>query len=345
MIGSDPGPFRRPRPPAFTARYGPWAGPGFNRVVIQPRTRPMPERHSSDFRPVPEPSRGVGGVLLVLAILAGAAGFAWWHWFRPPVAPVDATPPAASAPDQPAAEAPPPAPEQAVGPQNPIDTLAPPEAALPRLNDADARVTTALGELLGGAKSLSFLQLDGFVRRLVATVDNLVRPQAAARMWPVQPTPGRFTVAGGTGSTGGAPTTIDASNAARYGAFVGFAETVNVERAAALYARLYPLFQEAYEELGYPGRYFNDRLIAVLDHLLQAPEPEGPVAVTLVEVKGEYATPRPWTRYEFVDPELESLSSGQKLMVRMGVANERRLKARLAAFRERIATGAVATRR
>ena len=82
-----------------------------------------------------------------------------------------------------------------------------------------------------------------------------------------------------------------------------------------------------------------------IDHLLQAPEPEGPVAVTLVEVKGEYATPRPWTRYDFVYPELESLSSGQKLMVRMGVANERRLKARLAAFRERIATGAVATRR
>ena len=302
----------------------------------------MPERHSSDFRPVPEPSRGVGGVLLVLAILAGAAGFAWWHWFRPPVVPVDATPSAASAPDQPAAEVTPPAPEQAVGPQNPIDALAPPEAALPRLNDADARVTTALGELLGGAKSLSFLQLDGFVRRVVATVDNLVRPQAAARMWPVQPAPGRFTVAGGAG---GAPATIDPANAARYGTFVAFAEAVNVERAAALYARLYPLFQEAYEELGYPGRYFNDRLIAVLDHLLQAPEPEGPVAVTLVEVKGEYATPRPWTRYEFVDPELESLSSGQKMLVRMGVANERRLKAQLAAFRARIATGAVATKR
>jgi len=302
----------------------------------------MPERHSSDFRPVPEPSRGVGGVLLVLAILAGAAGFAWWHWFRPPVVPVDATPSAASAPDQPAAEVTPPAPEQAVGPQNPIDALAPPEAALPRLNDADARVTTALGELLGGAKSLSFLQLDGFVRRVVATVDNLVRPQAAARMWPVQPAPGRFTVAGGAG---GAPATIDPANAARYGTFVAFAEAVNVERAAALYARLYPLFQEAYEELGYPGRYFNDRLIAVLDHLLQAPEPEGPVAVTLVEVKGEYATPRPWTRYEFVDPELESLSSGQKMLVRMGVANERRLKAQLAAFRSRIATGAVTTKR
>jgi hypothetical protein len=295
---------------------------------------------------VPEPSRGLGGVLLIIVIVAAAAGFGWWHWSQRPEVPAEVTPPSAAMPEPSATETPPPAPEQAAGPQNPVDALAAPEAALPRLNDADARVTAALGELLG-AKALASLQLDGFVRRVVATVDNLVRPQAAARMWPVQPAPGRFTVAAGTGGAGGTggTQTIDPANAARYGAFVAFAEAVNVERAAALYARLYPLFQEAYEELGYPGRYFNDRLVAVVDHLLQAPEPEGPVAVALVEVKGEYAAARPWTRYEFVDPELESLSSGQKILVRMGVANERRLKAQLAAFRARIATGAVAARR
>lgn len=300
----------------------------------------MPERPSSNFRPVPEPSRGIGVVLLIIVIVAAVAGFAWWHWSQRPEVPAEVTPPSAAMPEPSAAETPLPAPEQAAGPQNPIDTLAAPEAALPRLNDADARVTAALGELLG-SKALASLQLDGFVRRVVATVDNLVRPQAAARMWPVQPAAGRFTVAGGAGGT----QTIDAANTARYGAFVAFVEAVNVERAAALYARLYPLFQEAYEELGYPGRYFNDRLVAVIDHLLQAPEPDGPVAVTLVEVKGEYAAARPWTRYEFVDPELESLSSGQKLLVRMGVANERRLKAQLTAFRTRIATGAVAAKR
>ena len=48
-------------------------------------------------------------------------------------------------------------------------------------------------------------------------------------------------------------------------------------RAVALYARLYPLFQQAYEELGYPGRYFNDRLVEVIDDLLATPEPTGPV--------------------------------------------------------------------
>ena len=42
------------------------------------------------------------------------------------------------------------------------------------------------------------------------------------------------------------------------------------------------------------------------------------------------------------DPQLQALSAGQKMMVRMGPVNERRLKAKLAELRKQIATGAVA---
>jgi hypothetical protein len=43
-------------------------------------------------------------------------------------------------------------------------------------------------------------------------------------------------------------------------------------------------------------------------------------------------------RYEFTDPALESLSAGQKIMVRIGATHERRLKAWLSGFRQAIAT-------
>lgn len=228
---------------------------------------------------------------------------------------------------------------EASGPQNPVDTLATADAALPALAESDARVTELLAQLLGRDKVISFFLTDGFVRRVVATVDNLGRAQAPSRMWPVQPMPQRFTVQGDA-----AATTIAANNAARYSAIVGFAEAVPLEPAVALYARLYPLFQQAYEELGYPKNYFNDRLVAVLDHLLLAPEPQEPVAVTLLPVTTEVTNTRPWVRYEFVDPALQSLSSGQKIMVRMGLANERRAKVVLAELRKRVATGAVARR-
>ena len=155
----------------------------------------------------------------------------------------------------------------------------------------------------------------------------------------IEPAPGRFEVAGAAD----APTqTIAPANAARYHAFVAFAESVPLDAAVKLYARLYPLFQTAYEELGYPGRYFNNRLVAVLDHLLATPVPAGPVAVQLTQVKGDVPSTRPWVRYEYADPTLQALSSGQKMLVRMGPDNARRLKAVMTELRRRVATGAVA---
>ena len=80
-------------------------------------------------------------------------------------------------------------------------------------------------------------------------------------------------------------------------------------------------------------RYFNDRLVEVIDLLLATPEPAEPPRLRLTEVKGPIAPERPWVRYEFADPRLQSLAAGQKILVRMGLANERRVKAWLTAFR------------
>ena len=262
----------------------------------------MSEPERSTLNPPQESSRW-GLVVLVLVVLAGAGGAWWWQQAQAPVVTPAAPPAAASAP--PVAVEPPalPASEPASGPQNPVEALAPPDAALPTLAGSDDPIARALGDLLGARDMAAFLQMDGLVRRVVATVDNLGREHTPARLWPVNPTPERFAVVGS-----GPVQTIGLDNAARYGALVRWIESVDMERAVALYARLYPLFQQAYEELGYPGRYFNDRLVAVLDHLLQAPEPASPVAVKLTEVKGDVPSTRPWVCYEFADPQLQSLS-------------------------------------
>lgn len=293
----------------------------------------MPERDSAEFRPARESSVWTLAIVVVVIL---AAAFAWWRWSLQKEAPSEAPVATVPQPQGAPADAPAPPPEP-VGPQNPVDALAEPDATLPPLNDADARVNAALNELLGKKSVASFLQTDGFVRRVVATVDNLPRAQATSRVWPTNPAPDRFTVQGN-----GEARTISPDNGNRYTPFVLFAESVDTARAVALYAKLYPLFQQAYEELGYPGRYFNDRLVAVIDHLLQTPVPNGPVQVKLTEVKGEMQSERPWVRYEFVDPELESLSAGQKMLIRMGPVNERRMKAKLTDFRRQIATGAIA---
>lgn len=262
-----------------------------------------------------------------LAAVAAIAGFIWWGR-QPVTAPPPMSPPAVEAP---VAIAPPP---EVPAIQYPIPDSTEPEP-LPSLDKSDRQITSALSALLGQKSVLTFIQPDGFIRRVVATVDNLPRTHAAPRLWPVNPTGGRFAPVGPEGSK-----TIGTDNSLRYAPLLVMLESVNARHATAVYVRFYPLFQKAYEELGYPGKYFNDRLVAVIDHLLSTPEPSGPIAVRLVEVKGPQKQIQPWVHYEYADPALEQLSSGQKVLVRMGLVNERRAKVKLRELRAAVTNAA-----
>jgi hypothetical protein len=260
----------------------------------------------------------------------GSAGYLWLRHLHgattvPEPVPVMA-PPLAAQPAPPA--------EPAI--RHPVESLqlrVREPATLPTLNDSGRFVKKALIELLGHKAMLSFLVIDDFVRQLAATVDSLARGHTTSRMWPVQTTPGRILVV-----ERGDGTYLADGNAERYTPFVRFAMSVDAAKATALYLRLYPLFQLAYEELGYPGKYFNDRLVEVIDQLLETPELTGPVKLTLTNVQGSIPITRPWVRYEFADPSLESRPAGQKLLLRMGSTNAHRLKAKLAELRELITT-------
>jgi hypothetical protein len=196
----------------------------------------------------------------------------------------------------------------------------------------------ALDDLFGARTVASTFLVDDFARRFVATIDNLGRSSASSRLWPVVPAAGRFSVAESDGSA-----SIGPANAARYEPFVRLIEGVDLRRAAAAYTQLYPSLQRAYEELGYPKSYFNDRFVDVLDQLLATPEPASPPKVHLPTVNGPVQPQRPWVLYEFDDPQLEALTAGQKILVRIGLENERRVKATLAELRGLIA--ATPTRR
>lgn len=270
-------------------------------------------------------------ILVVLAI--AVAGYFGWRHFQPtaPVIPPQAAPASAPPAEPPASVASAPAIQHPVEPV-PTETAVAP-TPLPALAEADALVRELVTGVITSKDVLTFLQMDGFIRRVVATVDNLPREQAPPMVWPVYPTPQRFT----TQRSDTGVDTIHPDNTRRYLPFVQLIDSVDTAKAVAVYRRLYPLFQQAYEELGFPGRYFNDRLVQVLDHLIATPVQTGPLAVTLVEVKGEVPSTRPWVRYEFADPALQSMSAGQKMLVRTGAENHQRLRAKLVDIRARVA--------
>jgi hypothetical protein len=245
------------------------------------------------------------GAAVAVAAIVGAA--AWWMnrpaGPEPPLAPVGTEPlPATAA--APAASAP------SLPPSAPALDPAP-------IADGDEAVAAALIERLGREAVFKLLQTDGFAARVAATVDNLPRGHVAPRLWPLNPTPGRFTV-----SDDGR---IAADNARRYDAAVRLLDALPPAEAAAFYRRLYPQLQAAYGTLGYPGQSFHQRLLEVIAHLLETPAVSRPLQVTQVEVKGEVPSERPWVRQEYADPALQSLSAGQRLLLRLGPDHQERV--------------------
>jgi hypothetical protein len=203
------------------------------------------------------------------------------------------------------------------GIEHPVPANGADSAALPALNESDQVVRDSLAGLIGQKSVEQFLVPENIVRHIVVTIDNLPRKKVAADLRPIKPTPAEAVVA-----NQGDVTTLSSANYARYTPFIHLVESTDPKTLATVYFRLYPLFQQAYEDLGYPGRFFNDRLVEVIDHLLAAPEPQGPIELV-----------QPKVFYQYADPKLEDLSAGQKLMIRMGPANERGLKAKLREFR------------
>lgn len=270
-------------------------------------------------------------IAALLIIGVAIAAFRWWQRQAPPAEPATTATPAVQ-PEH--------APQAAPAIKYPIEAIAPtPGAAvetLPASESVDERIKAALVDLLGADAVASFLQTTDFPRRVVATVDSLARAQAAPSLWPINPTPGRISI-----DQHGDSAVLSDVNASRYTPFVQLVESADTARAVALYVQLYPLFQSAYENLGYPGRYFNDRLIAVIDNLLATPDLSGPFELARTQISSAGQPPRPSRQYRFADPALEAASAGQKMLLRVGPDNRRRLKAKLRDVRQRLSNEAV----
>ena len=256
---------------------------------------------------------------LVIGILAvvvlGALGWYFRDAFLPEPEPVPAI-------EQPvAADA-----EPGSGPKHPLPALPAGEdpqgelVELPPLDDSDAYFLLEVANNFHPAFE-ALLVREAVIDRLVATVDNLPRGKIADNIRPVTALPDAFDFNYGEGDT----LVLGPASYQRYEAIVAQIYYLDLDSVYDTYRRFYPLLQQAYERLGYPDAWFNDRLVEVIDHLLAAPVPADPIVLV-----------RPNVLYEFADPDLEALSSGHKLMLRMGPSNSATLKRVLGKFRDRL---------
>ncbi len=123
------------------------------------------------------------------------------------------------------------------------------------------------------------------------------------------------------GETVGDRLVMSPENFARYDGYVALIKGVDARTLLMTYQRYSPLFQEAWEENGGEGS-FDDRLVDLIDHLLETPDVPGPVYLT-----------KPEAVYLFEEPALEAMSAGQKILIRMGSANAAIVKEKLVELR------------
>lgn len=246
-------------------------------------------------------------ILSTVVLLAGGAG-GYYYWQN------DQTPPEIAQTESPALT-------EDTAPAFPLKLDEKPgQPPLPQLEQSDSFVNDAINALLADESLMGILINEKIISNIVTTIDNLPSNSLPIKVMPVKTAAGSFITSGTENNW-----VISPDNAERYMPYMNLVNAIDTKQLVQLYIRLYPLFQQSYEDLGYPDKYFNDRLMYVINDLLAAPDIQEPVKLL-----------RPLVVYKFADPDLESRSIGQRIMMRIGSPQEAKLKAKLKEIKQEL---------
>ena len=190
---------------------------------------------------------------------------------------------------------------------------APPAKLLPSLDDSDPLALESAQQLSWLSSYGAMLNTKDIIRNFVTFIDNLARNELAAKFSPLIKPTAKFSVIERDGEL-----YLDPDSYQRFDIYVDIINSINVEFALDLYGTLKPLFEAAYQELGYPADAFDSTLDQALENALMAP---------IIREKIQLVAPS--VMYKFSDPTLEQLPAAHKLMIRMGPQNMIKLRPKL----------------
>jgi hypothetical protein len=222
--------------------------------------------------------------------------------------------------------------EPAIAEPMPESEPLPGEPVLPALAESDDEALRSLSNVVEGTTPVErYVVEEDVIARIVATVDALDGKQVPEAIQAVQGPGGAFEATPDDQPDEvilndlGDPVLqfqLNPANYRRYTPYVAMLESVDADGLARAYRAYQPLFEEAFDQLGYPDSDFEDRLLNVIDDALAAPEPERPIQLI-----------KPEAYFLFADEDLEALNAAQKVLLRMGPDNAARVKAKLAEIR------------
>ena len=189
-----------------------------------------------------------------------------------------------------------------------------PAFILPRLDSSDQLIRDGAVSLTRHEGINTWLGSNQLVRKVVAFTDNVANGTIAREPAAALAPRGQMSVV----EVEEGVYLINESSFDRFNNVTNILLSIETERAVEFYLLLRPLFQESYQELGYPSGHFDQVILRAIGRLLETPRLDKPPKLV-----------RPVVMYEYQDPKLESLSAAQKQLLRMGPDNVASIKDKL----------------
>lgn len=199
-------------------------------------------------------------------------------------------------------------------PELPPEPEVPPH---PPLMESDSWLRAQITDLVMGAPAIKKMVQENIISNFVVFVDNAAKGEIVRNFSPATEPEGRFKatlVKNNDPDNADLTYVLDKSSYKRFDMYADLITALPVEQSRELYETVSPLIEEAYSELGYTENDFDDKLIETIDLLLATPVIDGDIKLVT-----------PSAMYEFADKNLEALSPIQKLFIRMGPDNQRKI--------------------
>ncbi len=189
-----------------------------------------------------------------------------------------------------------------------------PSFVLPKLDDSDQLIRDAVVTLSTNELIEPWVAPDELIRKFVVLVDNTAHGSVPRKHVGFLAPEGPFLA----DKVNESLFVLNEESYTRYDNLVKVFASIDARRAVEFYVLAKPLFQEAFNELGYTGKNLDDEVFAAIGRILETPVVTQPIQLV-----------RPVVMYKFADPKLESLSETQKQIMRMGPENTRIIQSKL----------------
>lgn len=191
---------------------------------------------------------------------------------------------------------------------------------LPSLYESDELVLNSAIALSSAKESPKLLEKVDILHSFVVFTDHIAQGEVISNFSPVIKPEAPFTVYDDHGAI-----YLDTKSYQRYDAYANIIDQLDVDAVVAQYKRFLPLIDADYQEMGNENGTFTDALVLAIDNIN-----ETPIISTEIELVA------PSAMYQFSDTHLENLNNAQKLMIRMGPENIKKIQRKLAELKKKL---------